>query len=314
MNRKMRISWREVIKQYFSKPSKFHSIGIELGDAELHLNVIQRKSGKFEWVKQHSLPMQDWVKHLAAYVEQNKLARTPCYVALGLNKYQLFQIDKPDVEEQEVAKALKWQVKEQLIGTDEHVLDYYDHPDAIGGKEKVNVVAVSRPQISAIIKGILKADLKLVTISIEELATSELLPINDDAILTLFQEKGGQINLNIIKQGKLFFSRRLKGYENLPSFSLEEFQMGMGDTLSVEIQRSMDYFESQLRQAPVRRIVVYLNSPIQQQLAEIIKDLTFMPVEVIALPLNSPEVNQTVSLASLGAALSETELGNRATQ
>ena len=67
----MRISWREVIKQYFSKPSKFHSIGIELGDAELHLNVIQRKSGKFEWVKQHSLPMQDWVKHLAAYVEQN---------------------------------------------------------------------------------------------------------------------------------------------------------------------------------------------------------------------------------------------------
>ena len=309
----MRISWREFIKQYFSKPSKFYSVGIELGDAELHLNVIQKKSGKFQWIKQHSLPMQDWVNHLKVYVEQNKLARTPCYVVLGLNKYQLFQIDKPEVEDVEVAKALKWQVKEQLTGTGEHVFDYYDHPGSIGGKEKVNVVAISSPHVVDIIKGIIQAELKLTSISIEELATSELLPIHDDAILTLFQEKGGQINLNIVKQGKLFFSRRLKGYENLASFSLDEFKMGMGDTLSVEIQRSMDYFESQLRQAPVRSIVVYLNSPIQQQLAEIIKELTFMPVEVLTLPLNAPEANQPISLASLGAALSAIELGNEAT-
>ena len=198
-----------------------------MGDAELHLNVIQKKSGSYQWVKQHSLPMQDWVKHLQEYVTQNNLARTPCHVALGLNKYQLFQI----------AQAIQWQVKEQLASTDEHVFDYYDHPAAIGGKEKVNVVAISRPQVTSIIKGISQADLKLSTITIEELATSELLAASDDAVLSLFQEKGGQINLNILKQGKLFFSRRLKGYENLASFSLEEFQMGMGDTLSVEIQR-----------------------------------------------------------------------------
>ena len=310
----MRISWRDFIKQYFSKPSKFHSIGIELGDTELHLNVIQKNAGSFQWVKQHSMPMQDWGKHLNVYVERNKLARTPCHIVLGLNKYQLFQIDKPDVEEQEVAQALKWQVKEQLTSSDEHIFDYYDHPGVIGGKEKVNVVAISRSQVISIIKGITQAALKLSTISIEELATSELLPKSDDAILTLFQEKGGQINLNIVKQGKLFFSRRLKGYENLASFSLAEFQMGMGDTLSVEIQRSMDYFESQLRQAPVRSIVVHLNSPIQEQLADLIKELTFMPVSVMDLPLTPPENLQNISLASLGAALADVELKNEAAQ
>ena len=78
-----------------------------MGDAELHLNVIQKKSGSYQWVKQHSLPMQDWVKHLQEYVTQNNLARTPCHVALGLNKYQLFQIDRPEVEEQEVAQAIQ---------------------------------------------------------------------------------------------------------------------------------------------------------------------------------------------------------------
>ncbi|MAD18205.1 MAG: MSHA biogenesis protein MshI [Alteromonadaceae bacterium] len=310
----MRISWREFIKQYFSKPSKFHSIGIEMGDAELHLNVIQRKSGVYQWVDQHTLPMQDWAKHLQEYVANNNLARTPCYIALGLNKYQHFQIDRPEVEEQEIASALKWQIKEQLTSTDEHVFDYYDHPAVIGGKEKVNVVAISRTHINGIIKGITRAELKLNTITIEELATSELLPTDDDAVLTLFQENGGQINLNIIKQGKLFFSRRLKGYENLASFSLEEFQMGMGDTLSVEIQRSMDYFESQLRQAPVRKIVVHLNSTIQQELANIIQELTFMPVTVMALPLASPQPDKTVSLASLGAALSDVRLDTEAAQ
>ena len=215
---------------------------------------------------------------------------------------------------QEVAQAIQWQVKEQLASTDEHVFDYYDHPAAIGGKEKVNVVAISRPQVTSIIKGISQADLKLSTITIEELATSELLAASDDAVLSLFQEKGGQINLNILKQGKLFFSRRLKGYENLASFSLEEFQMGMGDTLSVEIQRSMDYFESQLRQAPVRHIVVHLNTPIQAQLAELIKELTFMPVSIMDLPLTPNEPSPTVSLASLGAALTDIEINSEAGQ
>lgn len=310
----MRISWREFIKQYFSKPSKFHSIGIEIGDAELHINVIQKKSGAYQWVEQHSLPMQDWIKHLQQFVANNQLARTPCHIALGVNRYQFFQIDKPEVEEQEVAQALKWQIKDQLTGTDEHIFDYYDHPAVIGGKEKVNVVAISRTHINAIIKGITRAELKLSTITIEELATSELLPASDDAVLTLFQEKGGQVNLNIVKRGQLFFSRRLKGYENLASFSLEEFQMGMADTLSVEIQRSMDYFESQLRQAPVRKIIVHLNSTIQQELANIIQELTFMPVAVMALPLASPQPDKTVSLASLGAALSDVRLDTEAAQ
>ena len=90
--------------------------------------------------------------------------------------------------------------------------------------------------------------------------------------------------------------------------------MGMGDTLSVEIQRSMDYFESQLRQAPVRKIVVHLNSTIQQELANIIQELTFMPVTVMALPLASPQPDKTVSLASLGAALSNVRLDTEAAQ
>jgi MSHA biogenesis protein MshI len=90
--------------------------------------------------------------------------------------------------------------------------------------------------------------------------------------------------------------------------------MGMGDTLSVEIQRSMDYFESQLRQAPVRQIVVHLNTPIQEQLADVIRELTFMPVSVMNLPLNPPENEKISSLASLGVALSDAVLDVEVTQ
>ncbi|MFB1036942.1 MAG: hypothetical protein QMC38_16535 [Sinobacterium sp.] len=85
--------------------------------------------------------------------------------------------------------------------------------------------------------------------------------------------------MNIVKRKQLFFSRRLRGYENLANFSPEELKMGIVDNLSLEIQRSMDYFESQLRQAPVKKVYISLNTLHQDPLADLIKQVIFISVE-----------------------------------
>ena len=36
--------------------------------------------------------------------------------------------------------------------------------------------------------------------------------------------------------------------------------MGVSESMSVELQRSMDFFESQLRQAPVKKILLHLDT------------------------------------------------------
>lgn len=306
----MQIGWREFIQGRFKKASKFHSVGIEFGVDDFHISTLKKVKGQLNWVKQHSAPIDNWQANLKTYVESNHLAGTQCNVALSISKYQLLQVDRPAVEDAELNQALQWSVKEQLFSDDELTIDYFDPPAAPSNTQKLNVVAISTQDIKAIRNGILKAGLALNIIGVEELAICNLLVPSDDAAITLKQEESGQLSLNIIKRNQLFFSRRLRGYENLASFSLEELKMGVVDNLSLEIQRSMDYFESQLRQAPVKKVYVSLDTIHQEALADMIKQVIFVAVENFipdVAAANDMPIKPT-SFASLGAAIDNASL------
>jgi MSHA biogenesis protein MshI len=307
----MQIGWREFIKGRFKKTSKFHSVGIEIGVNDFHISTLKKVKGELNWVKQHSASIENWQTTLKTYVETNNLTNTQCNIALSISKYQLLQLDRPAVEDAELIQALQWTVKEQLFSDDEFVIDYFDPPAAAAtSTKKLNVVAVSKRDVMEIRDGVLKAGLALNIIGIEELAICNLLTPSDDAVITLKQEEGGQLSLNIVKRNQLFFSRRLRGYENLANFSQEELKMGVVDNLSLEIQRSMDYFESQLRQAPVKKVYISLDTIHQDPLADMIKQVIFVSVEKFIpdvvkedrMPINPS------SFASLGAAIDSTSL------
>ncbi|MDU0353131.1 MSHA biogenesis protein MshI [Paraglaciecola aquimarina] len=301
----MNIGWREYIKSSFRQASKFHSIGIEFGMQNLHISCLQNVNGLLTWVHQETIKLEEWQEQLKSVVEQQKWLNTRCNVVLSISKYQIMQLDKPAVEDAEVAQALQWSVKEHFPSDESLVIDYFDPPNSLSKIPQVNVVAIPEEEICEIRNGVLNAGLVLAQIGIEELAICKLLPFSEEAAIVLKQEQGGQLSLNIIKQGKLFFSRRLSGYENLGSLSPEELAMGIVDNLGLEVQRSMDYFESQLRQAPVKKLYLALDTAHQEALAVLIKDLIFISVEKF-----TPEIDKEQSLelspnsfTSLGAAL-----------
>jgi MSHA biogenesis protein MshI len=306
----MQIGWREFIKGRFKKASKFHSLGIELGIRDFHLSTLQNIKGEIKWVKQDSFSIENWQTVLKTYVANNKLANTQCNVALSISKYQLLQVDRPAVENSEMNQALHWTIKEQLSSDEPFTIDYFEPPAIATNISKLNVVAILTKDILEIRDGILKAGLALNVIGIGELATCNLLTTSDDAIITLNQEEGGQLSLNIVKRNQLFFSRRLRGYENLANFSQEELKMGVVDNLSLEIQRSMDYFESQLRQAPVKKVYVSLDTIHQDILAKMVEQVIFIPVEeFIPNVAKNPDMQVTPSsFASLGAAIDNPNL------
>jgi MSHA biogenesis protein MshI len=306
----MQIGWREFIKGRFRRASKFHSVGIELGVNDFHISTLKKIKGKLCWVKQHSTPIDNWQTKLKTYVENNHLMNTQCNIALSISKYQLLQVDRPAVEDTELNQALQWVIKEQLSSDDEFTIDYFDQPVAASNVKKLNVVAINTRDIIEIRDGILKAGLTLNIIGAEELAICNLLRPSDDAVITLKQEKGGQLSLTIVKRNQLFFSRRLRGYENLDNLSPEELKMGIVDNLSLEIQRSMDYFESQLRQAPIKKVYISLDTIHQDALAEFIKEVIFISVErFIPNVANNTDMPITPSsFASLGAAINDASL------
>lgn len=300
----MDIGWREYIKSRFRKASSFHAIGIELGLHELHISCLKQRKGQLRWARQHSMPLANWQTNLREFVEQNKLANTPCHFVLSAAKYQILQVENPLVEDNEILDALQWSVKEQLGTTEPIVIDYFDPPASNAAVKKLNVVACPEKDIIEIRDGILKAELNLISIGIEELALCGLWASSDDAILFLKQEKNGLLNLGIVKQQHLYFSRRLKGYESLHGLSEAELAMGIADNLSLEVQRSMDYFESQLRQAPVKKVLLAVDTPHPQALAKLINDNVFIAVEQLVPEVEHNGFTPTPAcLVSLGAAL-----------
>lgn len=80
--------------------------------------------------------------------------------------------------------------------------------------------------------------------------------------------------------------------------------MGVLDSLCIQIQRSMDFFESQLRQAPVRKVMIRINAA---QTAIILEQISqAVSAEVTELDLSGVvnDPSEVISnLSSLGMAL-----------
>lgn len=300
----MRINWTQYLKHKLRKPSGYYSVGIAFTGEQVLLCALKKKGSDVEWVLDASFTHQSWAQGLIDYVKTHNLQGTSCYFTLTSHWYKVHQIEKPDVAEDELREALKWPLQEAVGTTSDLVYDYIDLPVQVTGQNKAMVVALPRKEVEKLTQTIYQADLVLEGITVEELATIELLEHSKDAVITLVQEHGEDIVLSIIKNKELYFSRRLKAFENIGSFSIAELDMGMTDSLTVQIQRAMDFFESQLRQAQVKRILVKLDTPHMAYICHVITETLGLPCEVMQPNLIcADQLNlKLASFSCLGAA------------
>ncbi len=300
----MKVSWKQFIKQKFRKASDFYSIGLSYTADQVLLCGLKKEGNKLIWSLDASFSHNSWQEQLTKYVQEHKLAGTPCFFALSAHWYRVHQVDKPDVEPADLFDALQWPIKEAVGADKDLTYDYSELPVQVAGQNKVLAVAFPKDEISKLSEVIYSADLELMSISVEEFATPYLVPQVDEPVITLVQEHGEVVVLNIVKNNQLYFTRRLKGFENIGGFSEVELDMGLTESLCVQIQRSMDFFESQLRQAPIRRILVKLDSPHTEYLSTRISDAmgvaceSFIPNIECASHLDY----KIASYSSLGAA------------
>jgi len=208
-----------------------------------------------------------------------------CHLVLSSKHSQIVQVDAPNVPEEELVEALKWQVKDLVtIEPEQMALDYYDGPELAGGNKKLNVVVADKALLAPIVHTLVNEHFKPESITIEEFAFARLVEPSDDAVLLLCQQPNEEMLMLIVKNGQLFFQRRLRGMAEIGKRNEEELMMGTIDSLSLEIQRSSDYFERQLKQAPIRRIEVLV--PIEKEafLARKLAENSNVPVNLFALP------------------------------
>lgn len=175
-------------------------------------------------------------------------------LVLPLEQYQVFQMERPDgIDESELSDALRWKLKDLLdFSPTDAVSDVFPFPaDASRGRgELVNVVAARKSLVSELVGLVNGAGLQLDQVDIAELALRNLVSHLDTnqrgAALVHLRESYGQ--MVVCREHTLYLSRRLDvAAEDLRDAGRQENAV---QSLALELQRSLDYYESQLGQVP----------------------------------------------------------------
>jgi len=302
------------LSQLFSKPESKHQLGVAIGQTSLMFCYLPENAEiNYQEVNLELNLSQNLSAEAATKAVTESLMKLStdhqvsggCHLVLPASHYQIVQIDKPSVPDNEIAAALKWQVKDLVtIAVDDMIVDYFDGPTLAGGNAKLNVVCASKSFLTAMVSTINQGELLFKTISTEEFAFVSLLPKQDDAVLLVCQQPNEEVILLIVKKGKLYFHRRLRGFAQIANKNQQELTMGVIDSLSLEIQRSLDYFERQLKQAPIKSIQVIVPMDNEDFLVEKLGQNTHISVQLLDLP--EQHQGQRQFAAAIGASLLNT--------
>ena len=256
---------------------------------------------------------------LKKIVKSKSLDRGVCVSVLELGSYSLLQVEAPDVQPEELKAAIRWKVKDLLdFHIDDAVIDVFEVPDGESARvnKRMYVVAARSSLVKQRIDSLVDAGLRLEVIDIPEMALrniAALLPEDVNGVALVYIEKNEGL-ITITRQSKLYLSRRIRfGYGALPDTAIHsddsEAVESWLDNIIIEVQRSLDYYESHFSQPQISGLVVtpcdreipYMTEYLAGQLGTRVR---FLDVnEIIDVAETIDRQLQSQCLLAIGAAL-----------
>lgn len=263
---------------FFSSKPKGFQIGVDLtptGVAAVEVSTKKNNPG----VVMHSafLPavgVKDQIRVLKQWVEQNGLKNTPCISLIANHDVQVFQLEKPAVEESELMQAVSWKIKD-LINYDvtTAVVDVFEMPPSPKSPvSHINAVVANETVVGTYIDIIKQSGLDLKAIDIQDLVARNYRLLHDDSgqteALLQFSDNHGLIT--IYNKDDLYVARDFK--IGLLDIEGAEDAESLYDNLLLELQRSMDYFEATYGLAAVQRMVVFPQTTAVEKMAKYLQN------------------------------------------
>ncbi|WP_354623741.1 hypothetical protein [Psychromonas sp. MME2] len=248
-----------MLKKFFSKKSS-SQISVYLGTNRVA--ICGMADGRVDLLAQARVATdQEWGEALSSLVQQHKLQHHQVRVVLSRDFYQTFDIEKPKVEDSELLASIPFAIKDLVSESIfDLVVDYYDIPLQQHKGEQITVVCTAMKLVIHIRDLLLKCEMELKEISTEELSLTALLNVENETNALLSEERNALV-FTVVKNGQLYFSHRIRGFNDLLALPLGEQENVLIDGLSLELQRALDYINSQLRIASINHLYVALSCP-----------------------------------------------------
>lgn len=252
---------------------------------------------------------------LRARLAKLGLQKAPCNFVIANGQYQLLLGEAPKVPPEELAEALRWRVKDLIqFPVADAIIDAFLLPEdsARGTSRMAYAVVAQRNNVAQLVANAKAANAELNAIDIPELALRNLAQTCCDTkrgvALVKLSQGGG--SLQIIRDGNLYLSRQFSLAYN--GGLLDDLP---GDALVLELQRSLDYFERQLRQSPPSHVFLCGENVTADKLTPEIRNGLAVTIDVLKLDAgiqiaeDVAEHNLSLCLLALGAALREDAVG-----
>ena len=288
-----------LFKRFFTRKgsSAQLSLGIEIAPNGIGVAIVERGLAVPNLNHCAFLPCAtgEWGDVLQAFCKEHGLKKVKTYIAFHPQFYNLMLIDAPDVPDEELREAVKWRVNDFVVGAiEDFIVDAFRLPeDAYRGRmDMIYAAYIEKSAVLSVIALCDELEIELVEVGISELARARLLKGREAldglgiAYLHL-EEKKGQIDL--LENGNLYLTRGIDiGYSMLDqghsegALSLDN--SSQVDSLTLDIQRSLDYYESQLGKSGVSRLFVLTAMPLNEAVYASLSEK--LPVRVEPFNLN----------------------------
>ena len=298
--------------------AKSGRIGVAVGPDGWAIALVA-PSGHLDFCQFYG-PGTNMVDLINAVVEEHGWIDMPCSVVLHPAYYHLFLAECPPVEGDELSPAVRWKIKELLdFPMAEAAIEHFLLPDdAYRGRQKM-LYASALASLKSLIAPVVESGLNVDCIEISELAIHNIIArLPDEAGgMAVVQLYDGEGFINLVEDGALYFTRRL-------DIGLDKFVAGSDsreffDALLLGIQRSLDYYESQLGKGIITRLFYSPGTDATAAIGEYLSaqlGLGVSPLKLIDLDVFAAEPNEHLehSVSAIGAALGpySSEEANRA--
>jgi MSHA biogenesis protein MshI len=255
-------------------------------------------------------------KVLERVATDHDLKRSRCTTVLDPNEYTLLLTEAPEVPAEELRAAIRWRIKDLIdFHINDATLDVFDLPGekAAGRVRSMYAVAARSAAIQKRVDLLDAAGINLDVIDIPEMAQrnlAALLPEDAKGVVMLSFTAGAGL-ITITRQGDIYLSRNIE--IGLESFAQTTDVNTLFDRIVLEVQRSLDYYDSHFRQAPIAHLAL---APMPGEIPGLVDYLKGnLNVEVSTMDLAklldcevevAPAL-RSVCLTALGAALRQEE-------
>ena len=302
--------------QLFKRKAKSNSrVGLAIQSDQLVLAHVDIRKGEPYLLQGRSVALESAKqagKALAKLVKDLDLDGKQVSYVLAPEDYHLHLAEAPKVEADELRAAVRWKVKDLLdMKVDDAAIDVFPVPkDAYRGRDMVYVVASQKSRIQSLVEMINQAGLEMAVIDIPELVMNNITRrfIDDSNGIAFMDLRRSGSTMNISLNGDMYLTRRINTQLD-PDVIRSPDWPSLKDRLVLEIQRSLDYYESQMGRPQITRIVVAQRQHDTRELTRELDELLaaqVAPLDLADFMRGDEELTpdyQQLALTAIGATL-----------